>query len=808
MSKRIPVLWVALCCAILGFFAGCQTCPGFARGLTLVENGRSAYVVVCAADSAADNFAAKELNEIVKATTGVEFPVVAASSEQAQAAPKRILIGRSALVRQALGGRRLDALREQESLVTRRGDDLILVGGDDWGTLYAVYDFVENEAGYRCYAPYPGGERFRKTDTLLFSGRETRQIPAFQGYRACYTAPMMEGSIPAFAKFSFRNRGTTIDWEAWGNVSYANHLGLKDPWKQHVPGHGFVFFVVPFDFAGADGRLPMKGDFSEHPEYFSLDKNGKRDPTLQLCLSNPELRKHLTERVLAQVRKHGPGIYMVGSNDHSNERYCWCPGCIALEKKYNSVGGPLWDYMLELCPIVKQECPGAYIKTLAYKGPKQTEKAPDGVVFPDNFICDAAFLNSCRTLKEIAPETLENGELFTKFENLKKWGRIAKHVSYWYYGGSAPYQIYERHQKELKELRDAGVESVGSCGLGSMEFGDITTYLYFRLLINPDLDAKALVNEFVEFKYGAAAPLMLGFIDELETMRRDDLGAGKKQLGCDDAYDAMTFIEAEQLKRWQKSFDVMLEKVKDDPLRSRNVRIARTAVDCWSIMLMHRLKAAFPGEPFDAPGMIARGLKSTAEAELAGMLGKRVVPPSRRVLNDMSLYANLKSDSVPDELKHYPRNKVIRHLPVLPEPWLVKTRSLTRDPGAVAQWAMKETVRDVAAAGFGYEFYDTVQKKWIVRGEIKKTDIVPGQYKLYRLFTAALSPGSLLVFGNLWDSSLSIGKMGRYYDPSYQKRQYEFWVNMKFEGPLFDPNSTGKDSAVSCDQVFLVNREE
>jgi len=283
--------------------------------------------VVYNATNQVETFAVKELKEIIKGTTGVEWLAVDLNSAEAKNAKKRIVVGRNTLTRKLVDKTLLESLKDEESLVMSRGNDLILTGGEDWGMIYAVYDFVENEAGYRCYAPYPGGEYFQKSDSLVYSGKETRTIPAFPGFRICYTSPLMfRGGIADFAKFSFRNRGTQLDWEKYNpwekdkkSASFANDIGLKDKYKRNPGGglHGLFYYVSPTDRTWCFWRGTgegLKGSFKEHPEYFTLNEKGERVDNAQLCFSNPELKKLFTERVLEAVKVKGPGVYVVGSN--------------------------------------------------------------------------------------------------------------------------------------------------------------------------------------------------------------------------------------------------------------------------------------------------------------------------------------------------------------------------------------------------------------------------------------------------------------------------------------------------------------
>lgn len=50
-----------------------------------------------------------------------------------------------------------------------------------------------------------------------------------------------------------------------------------------------------------------RGYFAEHPEFFSMDRNGKRVKT-QLCFSNPELRGELIRNIDATIRENLPAL--------------------------------------------------------------------------------------------------------------------------------------------------------------------------------------------------------------------------------------------------------------------------------------------------------------------------------------------------------------------------------------------------------------------------------------------------------------------------------------------------------------------
>ncbi len=775
MTRMATVFSVCCPLALTALLTSCQSGreAADARPLQLIEKGKSEYVIVVDESSPTDTFAVKELKDILKASTGIELASVDAASPKAREAKRRILVGKSALTENALGKEVMDSLKEQESLVTSRGCDLILVGGGAWGSIYAVYDFLENEVGYRNFGPYPDGERFVKTDTLVYSGKETRRVPAFTGFRSDYTL-YANPDAAAAATFARRNRG---------DRGFAVPPELESAYRGRIPGHGLFLFVPPYDAKlWYCDKLSLKGMFAEHPEFYTMNEDGTRNDKLQLCFSNQGLRKLLTERVIEQIKVLGDGVYMVGATDHPG-KFCHCPECLKLERKYDCVGGPLYDYILELCAQLKDQYPRVYVTTLAYRK-NQSEAPPKNIVFPDNFIIDFAPVedNWTVSLKEQKGNT---------YANLKEWCRITKHVSYWYYTCvHAPYGLYERTQADMRAMREAGVRSVGMCGMSSPDFNSLVTYVYFRLLIDPDQNVKAMVDEFCEHEYGAAAPMMRAHVDELEGVRR----GGNAMVGCDNGFSSIP-VTPEQLVAWQRNFDKMLELVKDDPVRARNVRMARYGLDVWTLMHFAKIRKAFPEAKYDAAAILARAENALTEMVQSKRNKDKGLEGERSTLKILALNGYLKDDALPAALAKYPPERIIRQLP--------NVGKLSKDPGAAAEHASSLKVPAGAfKKGSYFCLYDWNDKKTLERvGHVPLAEIVPNSYKLHKLITAPLSQRCSIVLSENWLLTVDLSPHFLF---TFPDKKYEIWASLKFEGPDFDPNSKEKENTVSCDQVFLV----
>ena len=138
MNSRL--LSAAVCVAVS---LGCACCGQSApRPLVLSEGNAAKYAVVVpdVAEKPGFSFALADMTNLLSRASGAAFPVVPRS---ASPATRRLFVG---IVPDGE-----TAPKDGEYAVRVRGDDLYMFGGGAHGTRYAIYEFLENSAGFRFY---------------------------------------------------------------------------------------------------------------------------------------------------------------------------------------------------------------------------------------------------------------------------------------------------------------------------------------------------------------------------------------------------------------------------------------------------------------------------------------------------------------------------------------------------------------------------------------------------------------------------------------------------------------------------------
>ncbi len=749
--------------------------------LTLVSEGKTEYLIVTGTNQPYDGFATSEFQQIIEKSTGCALESVATDSPEAERSGKRIFIGHSARVRELLGEARVDGLKKNESLVATIGDDLVIIGGGNHGTSYGVYLFLEKEVGYRCFTPFPNGERIPQHRSLVVSGMEYGERPAFDLSRKAYMLYLYDksGSL-----YQYRNRGVVRYTCVSGDVTLDgienSDFALLDT------GHGFNLYITTDRTKNYYEWDESKDYFQTNPEYFSLNRNNERTARLQLCFSNPELRKELTRRIIERgKRRGGRGVLTLGANDWPGP-FCFCEDCKQLEEKYGCTGGPLYDYILEACPEVAKELPDIRISTLAYRK-AQSEAPPRGIdKMPDNWICDFA------PVDDDQGQTLDGDRNLDTLKNLKAWSRLTNNITYWYYIciNSAPFGPVERLSRDMKLMYENGVRGVGVCGLGSPGMFPMQEYIMFRLMVDPYQDPWPLVEEYNQHHYGDAAPEMSRYVKELEEIWREP----KRYipLSC-PGKDILDFTP-ERLIRWQAMFDALEKKLSEKGDELRNLSLARWDIDMLTLTHYPRVIESFPDCGITPQQVIERMRAVDLPNRYRGQ-------NLRKQAETAYLTCLALSKPLPSPLDKLPSGRVTQlpqcggHFPI-PDPDAACGEAKTQP---LRENQMKEQGKKI-----GFDIYDVATKHTLQHGEIDVSMCIPGKYEVYFVAKTTIPRGGLIAFDSWWGIQDSLAP---YYPEGDEFREYEIWASLKFVGPSFGTETDDNKDRIFCDRMFIVDKK-
>jgi hypothetical protein len=311
-------------------------------------------LVLAAKPTAAERFAAYELQRFVQQMTG-KTPGIQGRDEvfdgrrihigtvavDRDTSAKRKRVSRSPLatntnteqaahslaLRACIG--KLKGLPADAYLLHRGDSATTLAGNGGLSTLYAVYDFL-NQQG--CYWVTPGesGEVVPRRDAL--AAVKSRVVsPDFPLVRSFFTGfqQFFPGGgwiyidLDDYRDWAVRNRFNSI-WTGGPTLDLGADRGHG--WIQNS-GHSWNATIAPH------GKY-----FAEHPEWYPLVK-GNRMPRSdvsirlpnQLCVSNQELRDYTVELILKYFREN-PRSRMFPMSPMDGPNYnCECDNCRALD---------------------------------------------------------------------------------------------------------------------------------------------------------------------------------------------------------------------------------------------------------------------------------------------------------------------------------------------------------------------------------------------------------------------------------------------------------------------------------------------
>jgi hypothetical protein len=517
----------------------------------LVDTGKSGYRIVLAKDAIpTERTAAEELQSFLEKSTGTKLPITERGSGPA------IFIGQSDVALKALELKSWKELKPDEIRLKTVGTNLFLVGDRPRGTLYAVYEFLEQQAGVRFWTAAVTDVPSHRQLTL--PQLDYRYAPPFQVRSAGYE------SIFANPKFAVQLRNNGHDCRVpaeWGGDVQV--LGCVHTFSQNFP------------------LLPVEEYFSKHPEWYA-ERNGKRVSN-QLCLTNPDLRRELIRKVLERLRQN-PNCRYISVSQNDNQNYCQCDACTAFVKKHGNQTDLLLDAVNQVASAVASEFPDVLIETLAYQ---YTRTPPMRICPADNVIIRYA------TIEQECFKPLQSPDNRNIYRDLMGWHKVAKQLMIWNYVTDfvkyyQPHPNWQNLASDLKLFRKFGAINIyeqGSWnGGGSIaDLGDLRAWLVSKLLWNPDLDTDALINEFLQGYYGPTVSTVRVYIDLMNQAVNDH---PKNHETCYAKSTAAWLDDRTLLKAWSIMADAK-RKFSGDSIYGPRIAIAAVPITC---ALLERLE--------------------------------------------------------------------------------------------------------------------------------------------------------------------------------------------------------------------------
>ena len=477
----------ALVLAGLGIVgAGCKADPD----ITIAVRGRTTpyAIVLPSAPLPSEQYAAEELRDWTEKLVGVRLTIVT------NAMPSlAIYLNRS---------RPDKSLGDDGFEIAVRGSSLLVAGGCR-GILYGVYELLETYGGIQWLASdftdIPKTSAFKIPKTL-----KDRQLPAF--VRRCHDWHRI-ADRPDFAARSRENHFPKPERFGGSHPAFDARLG----WC-----HTFNWLIRPSEY------------FDKHPEYFSEIKGKRTKTNSQLCLTNPDVLRIVTEKTVARVKenlrqKTGVKYYGISQNDWNG--YCECTNCTVIDAREGSHAGALLAFVNKVAEEVEKVDPEAIVETLAY----MYSRRPPKTIRPRHNVMPMLCSIECDFSKGMSGNRFKENVDFRS--DVEKWRDISSHLMIWdyvanYRASSCPQHNIRTIQDNAKYYRDQGVTELFlegfTCDSPSIELSALKAWLSSKMMWNPDRPLRPLVERFVNAYYGKGAPFVLKYIDLLEEQPIDE----------------------------------------------------------------------------------------------------------------------------------------------------------------------------------------------------------------------------------------------------------------------------------------------
>jgi hypothetical protein len=285
--------------------------------------------------------------------------------------------------------------------------------------------------------------------------------------------------------------------------------GFDPQWKAHNGANGPTR-LIPETLGGCIQYkgfchtfyplVPPEKYFATHPEWYSLIKGKRTHDNAQLCLSNPELRDFVVQRVKEWLRE-APDAQIISVTQNDCHGACECPQCRAIDEAEGSPSGSMLAFVNYIAEKIEPEFPNVAVDTFAYQytrhPPKTIHPRPNVIVRLCSIECNFR-------------EPLDDPSNAAFLADLTTWSRICRRLYVWDYVTDFAHYVLPHpnwfvlgpNLRLFQTYNVKGVFEEGAYAGPGEEMAELRAWVLAQLLWNTQQDDRALIKEFLRGYYG------------------------------------------------------------------------------------------------------------------------------------------------------------------------------------------------------------------------------------------------------------------------------------------------------------------
>ena len=447
-AKRILAVLLAVC--LLAFTGAAALAAGEPWTLLDTLEPEKTVILTSAAPTESETAAAELLQAALRKVTDTQFAIVTKAPED------------NNIIALSIGSVLKNEPKGSYLLYSTAGSDVFMIdGADARGLFNGVYAFLRTFCGVEMYSA--------DVKTYPYAGQVTVERPYEVRYR-----PSLEYA--------------DTDWISPHDLEFSLANGLNGSYSPIESVYGGKVNYIWFCHSLTNGIVPEGELFADHPEYFALTEDGKREAT-QLCLSNPAV----VERAISDVKNalaanYNPdaALNIVSVTQDDNQKYCVCENCTALAEQYGGQSGLMLWFVNQIADAVAPEYPDVVIDTFAYQ---YTRHAPTGITPREN-VCVRLCSIECCFAHALDDPACEDNVAF--MQDLSDWSRISNRLYVWDYvtnfaqtlGVFPNFGVLRQNIDTFRKNSVVGIYEEGAYYAGNcnVEFFDLRAYLLSCLM--------------------------------------------------------------------------------------------------------------------------------------------------------------------------------------------------------------------------------------------------------------------------------------------------------------------------------------